>query len=145
MRQLMVIFKKFEFRILNLFENVSQIGLLGKFLLSYWPSTKSRVRHEYITVTPDGFRYRQIVHNSTGNLFKYFKDHYSEMPPAPKPKDTGKDMRANLEKIIGSLDKTQLNRLKGTDGSPPRMGGETPYSPAGNDSAYGAKKGLVFY
>lgn len=66
------------------------------------------------------------------------------MPPAPKPKDTGKDMRANLEKIIGSLDKTQLNRLKGTDGSPPRMGGETPYSPAGNDSAYGAKKGSVF-
>ena len=38
----------------------------GKFMLSFWPSTKQKIRHEFITATPNGFRYRQIVHNTTG-------------------------------------------------------------------------------
>ena len=40
----------------------------GKFMLSFWPSTKQKIRHEFITATPNGFRYRQIVHNTTGKF-----------------------------------------------------------------------------
>lgn len=40
----------------------------GKFMLSFWPSTKQKIRHEFITATPNGFRYRQIVHNTTGEF-----------------------------------------------------------------------------
>jgi transcription elongation factor SPT6 len=47
--------------------------LPGKFLLAYQPSSKSRI--EYVTVTPDGFRYRnrehkwfaQVVQRGTGS------------------------------------------------------------------------------
>ena len=39
----------------------------GKFMLSFWPSTKMRIRHEYITPQPSGFRYRQEIHPTTGN------------------------------------------------------------------------------
>lgn len=51
----------------------------GKFLLSYLPRTK--VRHEYVTVTPEGFRFRQQMFDSVTSLFKWFKEHFREPPP----------------------------------------------------------------
>ena len=55
----------------------------GKFLLSYLPRT--RVMHEYVTVTPEGFRYRQRIFNSVNQLFKWFKEHFRDPPPQPTP------------------------------------------------------------
>ncbi|XP_063703465.1 transcription elongation factor SPT6-like [Culicoides brevitarsis] len=55
----------------------------GKFLLSYLPRT--RTRHEYITVTPDGFRYRQQIFDSINTLLKWFKEHYKDPLPAATP------------------------------------------------------------
>ncbi|XP_056634239.1 transcription elongation factor SPT6 [Diorhabda sublineata] len=51
----------------------------GKFLLSYLP--RNKVRHEYITVTPEGFRFRQQMFDSVTSLFKWFKEHFREPPP----------------------------------------------------------------
>lgn len=53
----------------------------GKFCLGYQPGSKPRV--EYATVTPDGFRYRNQVHDSVDNLIRWFKQHYQD--PVPRP------------------------------------------------------------
>nr|XP_023025243.1 transcription elongation factor SPT6 isoform X1 [Leptinotarsa decemlineata]XP_023025244.1 transcription elongation factor SPT6 isoform X2 [Leptinotarsa decemlineata] len=51
----------------------------GKFLLSYLP--RNKVIHEYVTVTPEGFRYRQQMFDSLNSLFKWFKEHFRDPPP----------------------------------------------------------------
>jgi transcription elongation factor SPT6 len=48
----------------------------GKFMLSYLPRTS--FCHEYITVIPEGFRFRQRVFGSIGSLFRWFKDNFRE-------------------------------------------------------------------
>ncbi|XP_022911236.2 transcription elongation factor SPT6 isoform X1 [Onthophagus taurus] len=51
----------------------------GKFLLSYLP--RNKVRHEFVTVTPDGFRFRGQMFDSVGSLFKWFKEHFRDPIP----------------------------------------------------------------
>lgn len=51
----------------------------GKFLLSYLP--RNKVRHEYVTVTRDGFRFRQQMFDSVAALFKWFKEHFRDPVP----------------------------------------------------------------
>ncbi|CAG9102905.1 hypothetical protein JYU34_005682 [Plutella xylostella] len=55
----------------------------GRFLLSYLPS--SRCRHEYVSVTPDGYKFRQRMFDSLGALLKWFKEHFREPPPSNTP------------------------------------------------------------
>lgn len=55
----------------------------GKFMLSYWP--KGKIRHEYVTVTPDGFRFRQKMFESLGGLLKWFKEHFRDPIPSATP------------------------------------------------------------
>ncbi len=55
----------------------------GKFLLAYQPG--SRPRYEYLTVTPDGLRYRSKVHITLEELLKWFKAHFHEPIPRPQP------------------------------------------------------------
>jgi transcription elongation factor SPT6 len=43
----------------------------GKFLLSYIP--RDKVRHEFVSVTPEGFRFRKHNMDSVGQLIKWFK------------------------------------------------------------------------
>lgn len=51
----------------------------GKFMLSYLP--RNKVRHEYITVTPEGYRFRQQMFDSVASVFKWFKEHFREPLP----------------------------------------------------------------
>lgn len=53
--------------------------LPGKFCLGYQPGSKPRV--EYVTVTPDGFRYRNHVHESVDGLIFWFKEHHADLVP----------------------------------------------------------------
>ncbi|XP_013397141.1 transcription elongation factor SPT6 isoform X3 [Lingula anatina] len=53
--------------------------LPGKFMLSYLPRTKPK--HEFVTVTPDGMRYRGQVFHSLNSLIKWFKEHFRDPPP----------------------------------------------------------------
>ncbi|XP_030381643.1 transcription elongation factor SPT6 [Scaptodrosophila lebanonensis] len=53
----------------------------GKFLLSYLPKTK--VRHEYVTVIPEGYRFRSQVFDSVNSLLRWFKEHW--LDPASSP------------------------------------------------------------
>lgn len=51
----------------------------GKFLISYLP--RLRCKHEYTTVTPDGFRFRQRIFDSLPSLLKWFKEHFKDPIP----------------------------------------------------------------
>lgn len=39
------------------------------------------LRIEYVTITPDGFRYRSQIFPTVNGLFRWFKDHYQEPVP----------------------------------------------------------------
>lgn len=51
----------------------------GKFLLSYLPRT--RCRHEYVTISPDGYRFRGQMFNRVNDLFRWFKEHFRDPIP----------------------------------------------------------------
>lgn len=38
-------------------------------------------RVEFVTITPDGFRYRSQIFPTVNGLFRWFKDHYQEPVP----------------------------------------------------------------
>ncbi|XP_052133580.1 transcription elongation factor SPT6 [Frankliniella occidentalis] len=57
-------------------------SLPGKFMLSY---ILNRCRHEYVTVTPDGFRFRQQMFDNLNELFKWFKEHFRDPIPGSTP------------------------------------------------------------
>ncbi len=48
----------------------------GKFLLSYMVRLKAK--HEYVSITPDGFKLRHQVHKSFNALVNWFKKHYND-------------------------------------------------------------------
>lgn len=60
----------------------------GKFLLSYLP--RGKIRHEYITVTPEGYRFRQQMFESVNSLLKWFKEHFKDPLPGGTPMNTPK-------------------------------------------------------
>ena len=51
----------------------------GKFMLGYMPRNKPRV--EYVTVCPEGFRYRGRVHATVNGLLRWFKEHFRDPIP----------------------------------------------------------------
>ncbi|KAK4315769.1 hypothetical protein Pmani_013007 [Petrolisthes manimaculis] len=58
--------------------------LPGKFLLSYLPRTK--VIHEYVTVNPEGFKFRQrMQHSNLASLLKWFKQNFRRAVPGATP------------------------------------------------------------
>ncbi|KAG8306071.1 Transcription elongation factor SPT6 [Homalodisca vitripennis] len=60
----------------------------GKFLLSYLP--RNRCKHELITVTPDGFRFRGQTFDTVGMCFKWFKEHFRDpIPGTPSTPRSG--------------------------------------------------------
>lgn len=59
----------------------------GKFMISYQP--RNSCKHEYITVTPEGFKFRQQMFDNINSLMKWFKDHYKEPPPVQTPSTRG--------------------------------------------------------
>ncbi|XP_045447974.1 transcription elongation factor SPT6 [Melitaea cinxia] len=55
----------------------------GRFLLSYLP--RARCTHEYVSVTPDGYKFRQRMFDSLGGLLRWFKEHFRDPPPSGTP------------------------------------------------------------
>lgn len=55
----------------------------GKFLLSCLPTRRSK--HEYITVTPDGYRFRSQNFDSIVSLFRWYKEHFRDATPHVTP------------------------------------------------------------
>jgi len=51
----------------------------GKFLLSYFP--RRTCKHEFVTVTPEGMRYRSHMFHSLVALIRWFKEHFRDLVP----------------------------------------------------------------
>lgn len=51
----------------------------GKLLLGYLPRVKPRL--EMVSITPDGFKYRNRVHSTLNGLFRWFKEHFRDPIP----------------------------------------------------------------
>jgi hypothetical protein len=65
--------------------------LPGKFMLSYM--IKLKLRNEYITITHEGFKFRQKLFRTFNELVAWFKLHFNDplpvvMPPPPPPLPT---------------------------------------------------------
>lgn len=58
----------------------------GKFMISYQP--RANCRHEYVSVTPDGFKYRQKMFDNLNSFTKWFKEHYRDPLPSQTPMST---------------------------------------------------------
>ncbi len=67
----------FVFRIPYLFSATNLYP--GKFMLSYMP--RKSVRHEFVSVTPEGFRYRGNMFHSLNQLVRWFKEHFRDPIP----------------------------------------------------------------
>lgn len=104
----------------------------GKFVLGYQPGSKPRI--EYVTVTPDGFRYRNRVHDSVNNLLKWFKEHFQE--PVPRPVQASSSSGgvsmggAQIPSHISrNLDYSQLQAAVNTANQQHSVTSNTPYTP----------------
>jgi len=51
----------------------------GKFLLSYLP--RKSTRHEFVTVTPEGIRYRSRTFPALASVVRWFKEHFRDPIP----------------------------------------------------------------
>ena len=51
----------------------------GKFMLSYLP--RKSTRHEFVTVTPEGIRYRSRTFPSLASMVRWFKEHFRDPIP----------------------------------------------------------------
>lgn len=80
----------------------------GKFLLSYLP--RARCKHEYISVSPSGFRFRGQVFESVNSLFKWFKEHFSDpIPGTPSTPRSGVSARTPFTNTPGPMSTISMN------------------------------------
>ena len=62
----------------------------GKFLLSYLP--RAQCRHEYISVTPEGFKFRAQMFGRLCDTLKWFKEHFRDPIPGQATPSTPRGM-----------------------------------------------------
>ncbi|KAK0152744.1 Transcription elongation factor SPT6 [Merluccius polli] len=81
--------------------------LPGKFILGYQPRGKT----SYVTITPDGFRYRSHTFSSVNGLFRWFKDHYQEPIPGVTPSNSSRTRTpASLNATPANINIADLTR-----------------------------------
>lgn len=108
----------------------------GKFLLSYLP--RNKVRHEFVTVTPDGFRFRSQIFDSVASLFKWFKEHFRDpipgtpgTPRIPSGRGYSGDMNSEaIQRVAQNLPSHMMQTLSAVANQTPHY----PHTPG----AYGA-------
>lgn len=88
----------------------------GRFVIAYQPSTKPKL--EFVTLVPEGYRYRGNVHSTVDKLVRWFKEHYRDPIRIQRPVPT-------------PMSSMQGSSLHGTP-IPVHMQlpGQTPYSPS---------------
>ena len=73
----LISFLHIYFRIPYIFSASTQLP--GKFMLGYLP--RKPTIYEFVTVTPEGIRYRGHVHHSLNSLVRWFKEHFRDPIP----------------------------------------------------------------
>lgn len=115
-------------------------ALPGKFLLSYLP--RKTTKHEYVTVTPDGMRYRGHVFHTLSGLIKWFKEHFRDPVPGTPLGPVGLRTPLGTPSLQG-IDPAAIQRA--AQGMPPNVyqtlqqvsaaAQRTPYSAGGGYAA----------
>uniref|UniRef100_A0A671S3D1 Transcription elongation factor SPT6-like n=1 Tax=Sinocyclocheilus anshuiensis TaxID=1608454 RepID=A0A671S3D1_9TELE len=82
--------------------------LPGKFILGYQPRGKPRI--EYVTITPDGFRYRSQIFPTVNGLFRWFKDHYQDPVPGVTPTSSRTRTPASVNATPANINIADLTR-----------------------------------
>ncbi len=101
-----------------------------------------KVFHEFITVTPDGFRYRMNTFRSIASLFKWFKAHFNDRSTFPRTPATTPSMRTPvgqssfigasatpnidpqaIQRAAASMPNHMFNTLSQVAGQTPSFGG----------------------
>jgi transcription elongation factor SPT6 len=99
------------------------INIPGKFMLSY--AIKNKIRNEYVSVTPDGFRFRKQNFDALLSMIKWFKEHFRD--PIPITPNMGR--RTPYGSVTGGT--TPGGGTTGRPGITPGAlsvaGGNTPY------------------
>lgn len=115
----------------------------GKFMISYQP--RANCKHEYISVTSEGFKFRQQMFDNINALMKWFKDHYKDPIPAPTPSTPrgGSSTRSYstpglsvhneaIQRVAQNLPSHMFNSLaQATNTTPHYPQANTPYTPSG--------------
>ena len=104
--------------------------LPGKFCLAYQPGSRPRI--EYVTVTIDGFRYRNKTLRSINELIKWFKEHYQD--PIPRPAQstapvTGSQIPSHITQNVDPSLYPKLQAAVNTAHQQQRGSSNTPYTP----------------
>ncbi|MCL4132324.1 UNVERIFIED_CONTAM: hypothetical protein GTU68_012793, partial [Idotea baltica] len=130
--------------------------LPGKFLLSYLPRVK--VIHEYVSILPEGFKFRNKLHTTLANLLKWFKLNFRSLSKnmgavtpgmmtnrtpymgGATPSLGGIDSSA-IHKVAQNMPSHLLHNLSAAASSTPHFGtpfsqgysnyANTPYTPSG--------------
>ncbi|KAK2165050.1 hypothetical protein LSH36_55g00002 [Paralvinella palmiformis] len=106
----------------------------GKFMLSYLP--RKTVRHEFVTVTPDGIRYRQQIFTSLNSLVKWFKEHFRDpIPGTPASMKTpmgqagiGATPNINLQNVdVATIQRAAAGLPSSVYNSLAQVAGQTPF------------------
>ncbi|XP_051533006.1 transcription elongation factor SPT6 [Myxocyprinus asiaticus] len=82
--------------------------LPGKFLLGYQPRGKPRI--EFVSITPDGFRYRSQIFPTVNGLFRWFKDHYQDPVPGVTPTSSRTRTPASVNATPANINIADLTR-----------------------------------
>ena len=105
--------------------------LPGKFCLAYQPGSRPRI--EYVTVSVDGYRYRNKTLGSVNELIKWFKEHYQD--PIPRPTQstapvTGSQIPSHITQNVDPSLYPKLQAAVNTAHQRQRGSGNTPYTPS---------------
>ncbi|KAH8293318.1 hypothetical protein KR018_001078 [Drosophila ironensis] len=115
----------------------------GKFLLSYLPKTKTR--HEYVTVMPEGYRFRGQIFDSVNGLLRWFKEHWLDPPASPAVSSTNAltPMHGHSSHSMRPPPAMSANSLaSGGGGSGSVSGSMAPYSVTGSVSGGTPRSGI---
>jgi len=113
--------------------------LKGKFMLSYLP--KDKVRHEYVSITPDGYRFRKQNHDLFLLMVKWFKENFRlPIPGTPTTPGGGRAMGSAINRTPygGGGRSTPGQRPGITPGAMSMAGGGTPYGGGGTPGRHNA-------
>ena len=113
----------FIFRIPYYFSACKQYP--GKFLLAYMP--RKTPKYEYVTVTPEGLRYRRQMFHSLSSLVRWFKEHFRDaIPGTPVNLATPGTMRTPMAHTPAGRTPARTPIAARTPARTPMMTGTTP-------------------
>eukprot|EP00026_Physarum_polycephalum_P000177 Phypoly_transcript_00177.p1 GENE.Phypoly_transcript_00177~~Phypoly_transcript_00177.p1 ORF type:complete len:1792 (+),score=500.68 Phypoly_transcript_00177:82-5457(+) len=109
----------------------------GRFEITYMPST--RLKHEFITVNPEGFSFRKQPFKSVEQLIKWFKLHYRDPILPPKKADEKPPTPAPTPAQLQQLQQMQTQQRMSTpqiNATPAHPGAATPAHPGNATPAH---------